>query len=198
MLTAIDYYLSLASPYAYLGHNRLGQIAATQGATVRIRPVDTPRIFAATGGVPLAKRPPARQAYRLVELGRWASHLGVLMTLEPKYFPVDDSLAARAVIAADRQSQDAFALAGAFLRAVWVEQRNIADRSTVAEILTETGLDPAAVLAQADQDDTAALRQAYTDDAIAAGVFGVPSYVLKNELFWGQDRLDMVDRALGG
>lgn len=198
MTGTVDYYYSLISPWTYLGDARLARIAADAGAVLNYRPVDLGKIFPVSGGLPLAKRAPQRRAYRLLELGRWRERLGIRLTLEPRYFPADESLAARVVIAARQAAADAGRLSNAILRAVWAEERDIADAETLAAICAENELDAATLLAAAETEAVAHEYAANTDEAIARGVFGAPSYVYRDELFWGQDRLDFLERALAG
>lgn len=195
-MTVIDYYFSPVSPFTYLGHQRFGAIAGKHGATVRLKPIDLGRIFPVSGGLPVPKRAPQRQAYRLVELKRWSTRLDLPLNLHPKHFPAPDALASHMIIAADRDGADAFGLAGAFMRAVWAEEQNIADRDAAVAIADACGLDGGALAARAEQPDIAAQRDAFTDEAIEAQVFGAPTYALDGELFWGQDRLDLLDEAL--
>ena len=197
MSKTIDYYVSLQSPWTYLGHQRLLELAAQHDATIIPRPVDFGTIFPATGGLPLPKRAPQRQAYRLVELARWRDFLNLPLNLQPRYFPVSEALAAGIVITARQQdSAAAVALTGAILRAVWVEERDIADPITLGAIASAFGLDGEDLLRQAEQDTIRDMKAADSQAAIARGVFGAPSYVYQDEIFWGQDRLDFLARAL--
>jgi 2-hydroxychromene-2-carboxylate isomerase len=196
MTKVIDYYLTLISPWAYMGSPRFEEIAARHGAEVRVKPVDYGAIFPRTGGLPLAKRAPERQAYRLMELKRWPAQLNMALNLHPAHFPVPDGAAAHLVLAAAETGGDPLMLAHALLRAVWTEERNIADAATLEEIARETGHDAAALTAKAGEPEIQKMREAQTEEAIARGVFGAPTYVYKDELFWGQDRLDFLDRAL--
>jgi 2-hydroxychromene-2-carboxylate isomerase len=194
----IDYYLAPQSPWTYLGHARLVQIAKDAGATVRLRPVDLGgKIFPVSGGLPVGQRPPQRQAYRLVELRRFSEYLRLPLNLKPRFFPVAGDLAAKLIIAVDLQdgTDAALRLAGAVLTAVWAQERNIADVSTLQELLVEQAL-PAARLGAASEAQAAERYDAYTAAAIDAGVFGAPSYVVDGEIFWGQDRLDFLQRKL--
>ncbi len=196
MAKTIDYYFSPASPWTYLGHGRFHEIARKHGASIAVKPVDYGRIFPLSGGVPVAKRAPQRQAYRLVELERWSKHLGMPMNIQPKFFPYDARLAALVIIAAG-DADKAMKLAGAFLRGCWAEEKNMADEVEVAAAIRSAGVDSGALLKQANAPETAARFEAFTDEAIARQVFGAPTYVYRNELFWGQDRLEFLDRALG-
>ena len=197
MNRAIDYYFSAPSPWTYLGHDRLLALLAAHRREVRVLPVDFNRVFAASGGLPLPKRAPQRQAYRLLELRRFAEHLGMALNPEPKYFPVDatpSSLLITLVAHADGMDA-AMRLSGAVFAACWREERDIASDGTLAELLDETDL-PTERLAQSRGAETQARYDAHTQAAIDAGVFGAPTYIVEGEMFWGQDRLDFLQRRL--
>lgn len=195
MTKTIDYYVSLISPWTFLGHDRLVKMAAQNAATIAIWPVDFSIIFPCTGGIPLPKRSEQRKAYRLQELRRWREHLQVNLNLEPKHFPVSDRLAATMVVnLRESDAEAAVRLAGACLRACWVEERDISDVATLHEIAAELGLDGEALLA--DEEGTLQTIGRDSQQAIERGVFGAPSYRLDGEIFWGQDRLDFLERAL--
>jgi 2-hydroxychromene-2-carboxylate isomerase len=155
------------------------------------------KVFPVSGGLPLAQRAPQRQAYRLVELKRFSAHLGVPLNLHPKFFPVADAAAARLIIAVDLHdgADAAMAITGAVTRAVWVDECNIADETTLAALLAALGL-PAQRLADAQSQAVIARYETDTQRAIDTGVFGAPTYVVDGEVFWGQDRLDFVQRRL--
>ena len=195
--TRIDYYLAPISPWAYLGHARFVRIAQAAGACVQVKPMDLGAIFPISGGLPLPKRAPQRQAYRLVELKRTSDWLGLPMNLQPTYFPAAGDDAARLIIAVDLAlgSSTALDIAGRIGAATWAQQRNIADPAVLAELLAEAGLPPK-LLADASGPEVLQRYAAYTQQAVDAGVFGAPSYVIAGEIFWGQDRLDFVERRL--
>ena len=199
MTLAIDYYLAPQSPWTYLGHERFVRMAAQAGASVNVLPVDLGgKIFPVSGGLPLSQRPPQRQAYRLLELARWRDFLQLPLNIKPRFFPVAGDDAARLIIAVEKSDGSAAALrlTGAVLAAVWAQERDIANPATRAELLAECDLS-----AQCATDaQSAAVQAAYernTQQAIEAGVFGAPSYVADGELYWGQDRLDFLQRRLG-
>ncbi len=200
MTRTVEYYFVPVSPWTYLGHARFAAIAAATGATVRVLPVDIGgRVFPVSGGLPLAKRPPQRQAYRLLELKRFSEQLGMPLNLHPKHFPVPPDDAARLIIAVDMNDGSAAAmkLTGALLTAVWAEERNIADAAVLSALLAEQGLPTDRLTASRAE----AVQQRYDADtqrAIDMGIFGAPSYVIDGEIFWGQDRLDFVQRRLVG
>jgi 2-hydroxychromene-2-carboxylate isomerase len=192
----VDYYFTPSSPWTYLGHQRFVDVAKRQGAHVAVKPIDLGRIFPVSGGLPLAKRAPQRQAYRLTELKRWRAFLGMPLNLQPKFFPVASDPAALLIIAADRKELNALALAGAIMRAVWAEERDIADSETLKAIAREQGRDADALAAAAADPAARAVYDAYTAEALERGVFGAPTYAYADELYWGQDRLDFLERAL--
>lgn len=198
MSKVIDYYVFVNSPWTYLGHRRFVEIAHAAGASIRVRPMDAAKVFPVSGGLPLAQRPKQRQAYRIFELKRWREHLGVPINIQPKYFPTPTDLAAKMVVAANDDSAPARALdlLGRFLAAVWAEERNIGDETTLAAIAGEAGLDGAALIARAKSAETQARYDAYSQEAIDRQVFGAPTYFYRDEPFWGQDRLDFLQRAL--
>ncbi len=197
MSKTVDYYLAPQSPWTYLGHQRFVQIAKAAGATVRVMPMDLGQVFPISGGLPLGKRAPQRQAYRLVELTRFSKALNLPLNLHPKFFPVAGDPAARLIIAVDMHhgTEAALALTGAVLSAVWHEERDIADATTLAALLGEHQLD-ASCLALSSSPEVQARYDSYTQSAIDTHVFGAPSYVIDGDMFWGQDRLDFVAKKL--
>ena len=199
MSRMVDYYFAPQSPWTYLGHERFIAIAKAAGATVRVLPVDLGgKVFPISGGLPLAKRAPQRQAYRLLELKRFSEYLNAPLHIQPKYFPVSGDDAARLIIAVDLHdgTEAALRITGTVLAAVWAQERNIADAKVLADMLAQTGLN-AQRLEQSYSQAVQERYEAYTQQAIDAGVFGAPSYVLEGEIFWGQDRLDFLERKLG-
>ena len=182
-MKTIDYYMSPGSPWTYLGHGRLAAMAKRHGAQVNVKPVDFGVIFPQSGGLPLPKRAPQRQAYRLMELKRWKEYLGIPLVIQPKFFPVDAGPAAALIAGAKPETR--MALAGDLLAALWKDDRNIADPALLDDLARKHG-------AKADK----AQFDAFTQEALARNVFGAPSYVYRDEIFWGQDRLDFLDRAL--
>jgi len=192
----VDYFLALQSPYTYMGHARFEALAAKYGATVNYKPTEMPKVFAVSGGVPVKQRAPQRQAYRFQELRRWSEHLGLPMNLEPKFFPVQEGEAAKVVIAAIQRGEHPGKLIGACLRAVWAEERNLADPATIRALASENGYDADALIAAAAEPAVQAAYDANTAEAIERQVFGVPTYAFGTELYWGQDRLEFVERRL--
>jgi 2-hydroxychromene-2-carboxylate isomerase len=198
MAITITYYLSLNSPWTFMGSALFAEIVQRYGADVDVKPAKFGPIFEQTGGLPLPKRSPQRRAYRLMELKRWREVRGIPLNLEPKHFPSDDLAAVRLVISAKLQGKDAHLLSLEFGRAIWEREESLADAAVMSAAAQRAGLDAAALRANGPSDaDLDALYEQYTQDALKAGVFGAPSYVLPSgEIFWGQDRLELLERAL--
>ena len=201
-LLVVEYYFALASPWSYLGNDRLRAIAAAHEAVIDPVIVDYDRMFAAAGTVPLPERPPLRKAYRLVELRRWSAWRDVPLAPEPRHYrgeveEPDERLAALMVTAAKAAGEDSLALAHAIGRALWAEERFPFVRSELLSIAQAVGLDGPSLLAAAERPETVRLYESQTERAIARGVFGMPFYIWRDEPFWGQDRLEMLDAALG-
>ena len=193
----IDYFFTPVSPFTYMGHERFVAIAKKHGVGVAVKPVDIGKVFSVSGGLPLKQRAPQRQAYRLFELKRWRQHLGMPLNPQPKFFPVPAELSSKWILAAlERGTESGLKLAGAIMRAVWAEERDVSDAATLSAIASEQGFDAAALAARAASDDIAARYEALTQEAIDRQVFGAPTYIYRDEPFWGQDRLDFLDRAL--
>lgn len=191
----IDFFYTLLSPFTYMAVERPREIAEKHGATITYRPVDFPKVLGETGGLPVPKRHPFRQAYRLQELPRLARRAGVPITLHPAHWPVDATRACNAVIAAGANGAEMMGLSHAFLRACWAEERDIADPATIDEILMAAGQPNADTL---DMGAAAETYAANTALAMEMGVFGAPFFVVDGaEKFWGQDRLDFLDEHLG-
>lgn len=196
-MKTITYYFSPQSPWAYLGHDQLMAMAEKYQAEVLPRPCAFgTQVFPVSGGLPLKQRPAQRQEYRLVELKRWSEFRGLPLNVHPQHFPIDETIAARMIAATIKQEGNgpALALTGALFRAIWAQERNIADADTLIEIGNQCGLDGAKLYANLDSGSQ--LFEQYTQEAIANRVFGAPWYVYEGEPFWGQDRLDFLERAL--
>ncbi len=195
-MVQIDYFFATISPFVYLGGARFQAIAAAHGAEVRFIPLDAPALFPRTGGQVLADRHDSRKAYRLQELRRQSVKRGMALNLKPAFFPVNPAPSAYAVIAAAKAGGDVHGLVQGFGRAVWAEDRNIAEDEVVKDILTAHGFDPG--IANRGMLMAAETYAANLEEAVLRGVFGVPFFVVSEERFWGQDRLEDLDLHLQG
>ena len=196
MSTQIDYYFTSVSPFTYLGHSTFLQIADGAGVEIRYKPVRLGKVFANSGALPLAERPKSRQAYRLLEIGRWARKRGLPVNLHPAHFPTDPGLADRCVIALQETGQQAGAFLGQILAACWSQEKNIADEAVIREILSALNVDADELIRLAQSEKIQAIYDANTADAVEQGVLGSPAYLLNGEQFWGQDRLELLADAL--
>ncbi len=192
-----QYFFSPISPWSYLGHARFVALAKQHGVQIEVRPLDMGKVFAVSGGLPLAKRAPQRQAYRLTELARWSEFLQLPINAQPKFFPVSPDAASKLIIATRLALgvEVALDLSQAIMRALWAEEKNIGDADTLAQIANSCELDGRMLLKSSDTASVQAEYDRNTDDGIAANVFGAPWYVVEGEGFWGQDRLDFLERA---
>jgi 2-hydroxychromene-2-carboxylate isomerase len=197
MSRTIDYYFTMVSPWAYIGDALFKSIARKHRLDVVYRPVNLGKLFPNSGGLPLGQRHPLRQQYRLIELQRWREKRGLSsFAIQPKNWPFDPTLADACVLALVAAKVDPSAFISAGFKAIFEQQRGLADRAVIADVLKACGADAEAILAAAGTD---AIKQAYDanyDHALAAGAFGSPAYVLDGEVFWGQDRLELLDEAL--
>lgn len=192
----IDYYFTLLSPWTYLGHGTFVDLAKQHGLEVRYRPTPLRSVFDETGGLPLPKRHPVRQRYRVLELQRWRAKRNLPLTLFPKFFPYDVSLADRMVLAVAARGDDPGGFVGEVLADVWAREQDMSRPELVLAAAGRAGLETDGLIEAAQSETTGQAYQASIAEAIEAGVFGAPSYVLDGEIFWGQDRLDLLADAL--
>jgi 2-hydroxychromene-2-carboxylate isomerase len=196
MARRVTCYFTTVSPWAYIGHEPFLEIAREHDLAIDWKPVSLGEIFPQTGGLPLAKRPPARQRYRMLELQRWREKRGLNFSLHPKNWPFDCALADRSVVAVVRSGKDAATYIGGVFKVAFEEERNCADETVLAEILSASGHDAPAILSAARSPEIEAAYKSNIAEALADGVFGSPTYVLHEELFWGQDRLELLQDAV--
>jgi 2-hydroxychromene-2-carboxylate isomerase len=191
-----DYYFSFNSPWAYIGHKPVMEIAKAYGLKVKFKPVLLVELFSETGGLPLPKRHPVRQRYRMVELQRWRDKRGLTFHLQPKNWPFSPRLADGVVIAALEAGHDPAAFMQRVYAGVWEDQLNLADPATLAKLADDSGLPGKALVERSGSDEVGAAYEQNRQDALAADVFGSPGYVLDGEVFWGQDRIELLADAL--
>lgn len=196
MPRTIEYYFSLSSPWAYIGHALFMDVVRRHEVQVVHKPVALGGVFEQTGGLPLPKRHPARRRYRMMELQRWREKRGLSFALEPKHWPFDPTRADRAVIAILAGHGDPDAYLRAAFKGIWEEERDLGDRLVQAELLEAAGYDSTTLLEAADGTMTEAVYALNLENAVSAGVIGSPGYVLDGEVFWGQDRLELLEDAL--
>ena len=189
--------MSHGSPWTFLGHNRLGNIIKKFNVKLNMYPVNYGEIFPISGGLPVSKRPPQRQKLRLQELKRWGEFLKVNLIPQPTFFPSKSILPSLIIIAAKIQKTNKdFDLAQNIMNALWVQDLDIDDENILSKILRQTDLSSKEILSCAKSDECKNLFEEYTNLAIKENVFGAPTYILEDQVYWGQDRLDFVERHL--
>jgi 2-hydroxychromene-2-carboxylate isomerase len=196
MSRQVDYYFSFQSPWAYIGHNLFREVARTHGLKVNYKPVVLVDLFSETGGLPLMKRHPVRQRYRMVELQRWRDKRGLKFHLQPANWPFNARLADGVVIAAIEAGLDPEPFMRRAFAAVWEDQLNLTDPATLIELADASGLPGKQLVERSGSDEISAAYEKNRQDALAADVFGSPVYVLDGEVFWGQDRIELLADAL--
>ncbi|KAF5639305.1 thioredoxin [Fusarium sp. NRRL 52700] len=197
----IEYYFSFISLWSYIGSRRLQALAKEHDAEIVYKPVDLPHIFSMSGGVPVKQRSVQRQAYRLVEMERWTQVRDLPIVKHPKFYPVDPSLAHRVLLAAIEElgnrdpAVSEFARRG--LETVWANESDMADPATIIEVANASGLDGSRLLERAKQESKFAEQEdALTKEAVDRRIFGAPFYIYRDEPFWGQDRLELLDEVI--
>jgi 2-hydroxychromene-2-carboxylate isomerase len=196
MRRQVDYYFSFQSPWAYIGYQRFREVVSTYGLNVNYRPVLLVDLFAETGGLPLPKRHPVRQRYRMAELQRWRDRRGLNFHLQPANWPFNARLADGVVIAAIEAGRDPDPFLLRAFAAVWEDQLNLADPATLVKMADDSGLPGKQLVERSGSDEIGAAYEQNRRDALAADVFGSPSHVLDGEVFWGQDRIELLADAL--
>ncbi len=195
MTRTVDFYFDYSCPYAYIASTRIEGVAARSGARLNLRPVLLGGILKELNGAtnPIDEMSPPKARHNVLDMHRWAAVRHVPFSYHPRH-PLRTLRALRATLAAGEPFGP---LMHAFFKAYWVDNRDLDDREVVAEILRERRLDARAVLARAESADIKSDLRARTDEAIEKGLFGVPAMIVEGNLYWGQDRLDEVEEALG-
>jgi 2-hydroxychromene-2-carboxylate isomerase len=196
MPRTVDYWFTLASPWAFLGHQVFLDLAKQHDVVIRYKPVPLGEVFPHTGGLPLPKRHPARQRYRILELQRWRAARGIALKINPKHWPLPIALPDRTIVAVVASGADPGRYVRRAFESIWVEDRDLREDATLIALLNEAGHDGKAILESAKSDAIGAIYAARAQEAVDANVIGSPCYVLDGEVFWGQDRLPLLESAL--
>jgi 2-hydroxychromene-2-carboxylate isomerase len=192
----LDFYFSFVSLWTYIGFQALEDLLQRQALQVVYKPIDLHAIFKAGGGLPVTQRPPQRQAYRFVEMQRWRDIRGVPLVLKPKHHPSNPEIGHRMLLAALAQGQDVRRFVRQALRVLWVDDLNVEDPAVMVAVAQRSGLDGEALLAASASPAVAAEEQRLTREAVERQVFGTPFFFYRDEPFWGQDRLDLLEAAI--
>ena len=193
----VDYFMSHGSPWTFLGHNRLNKIVKKFNVQLNMYPVNYGEIFPISGGLPVSKRPLQRQKIRLQELKRWAEFLNIDLIPEPKFFPSKSLLPSLLIIAAKiKKTNKDFELASSIMNALWVKELNVDEENTLKNIMDNLELDSEDLLSFAKSQECESMFKEYTNIAIEKNVFGAPTFIIDDQIYWGQDRLDFIERHL--
>ena len=192
----IELYFSFISLWTYIGSLTFQSLVKSTGATVIYKPIDLLAVFSAGGGKPVRERPLQRQAYRLVEMERWRKIRNIPLVTWPKFYPADPSLAPRALLSAIEANEDVTAYVHAGLKAVWADELDIADPETILQLLDQSGLNGQKYLSRAHEEALSVRERKLTTEAIDRQLFGAPFYFYRDEPFWGQDRLALLEDAI--
>ena len=193
----VDYFMSHGSPWTFLGHNRLNKIVKKFNVQLNMYPVNYGEIFPVSGGLPVFKRPLQRQKIRLQELKRWAEFLNIDLIPEPKFFPSKSLLPSLLIIAAKiKKTNKDFELASSIMNALWVKELNVDEENTLKNIMDNLELDSEDLLSFAKSQECESMFKEYTNIAIEKNVFGAPTFIIDDQIYWGQDRLDFIERHL--
>ena len=193
----IKYFMSHGSPWTFLGHNKIIKISKDNGCDLEMLPVNFGEIFPVSGGLPVHKRPLQRQTYRLQELKRWSEYLKINLNPQPKYFPSRSLLPTNVIISLKLLNfNNIFEIANTIMEGLWVKQMDIDDPTNLKKILLRYYKTAEEILEFAQSDVVKKELKKYTEDAIKLSVFGAPTYIIDDQVFWGQDRLDFVERYI--
>jgi 2-hydroxychromene-2-carboxylate isomerase len=193
----IEYYFAVPSPFAYLGSTKLQSIAVKYNAEIIEKPCDlVGGIFTKTGGVPVPQRSPQRQKYRLDELKRWSEFLNIKININPKFFPPKDPhLPAKFTIAANLLGTK-LVFGHGLLKQLWSDEKDISDEKNIEILSNSFKINFKELSTLAKSEKVTNIYKKNTEEAVKKNVFGAPTYIFNNELFWGQDRLEFLERAL--
>ena len=190
----VEYYYSVASPYAYLGVKKFQEIVKKYSLEVIEKPIDlVGTVFAEAGGTPVPKRHPSRQKYRLVEIERFGNKLNININKQPKFFPPADPHKAALFTIASIKSGLSIDFGKEVLTKLWSEEKDISQDLVLEEVCNKFKLNFNEIKTAANSEEIKSIYLSNSNDAIAQGVFGAPSFIMNNELFWGQDRLDFLE-----
>ena len=193
----VDYFMSHGSPWTFLGHKRLGEIIKKYKVKLNMLPVNYGEIFPISGGLPVSKRPVQRQKIRLQELKRWSKFLDINLIPQPTSFPSKSMLPSLLIIASQiMKTNKDFELAHNIMNALWVEDLDIDDENVLLSILNKMDFSSEEILSLAKSEECTSVMQKYTKHAIDKNVFGAPTFIIDDQIYWGQDRLDFVERHL--
>lgn len=192
----IDFYFSFVSLYTYIGYEAFQDLVNRYNLEVNYKPIDLHAVFSAGGGLPVSKRPPQRQAYRFVEMQRWRLARNIPLVLKPKHHPSDPVIGHRMLLAALKEGSDVRQFVGNALKILWVNDLDIQDPKVMVQVANQSGLNGDALLEKSHDAVIQADIDNLTQEAVQRQVFGTPFFFYRDEPFWGQDRLEMLEEMI--
>ena len=195
----IDFYMVVISPWCYLGLDRLISISKTYGIKINIKPIDIFSIFKEYGTKVFKDRPLPVQINRINEIKRWGNYLNIKIIEKPKFHPVDPNISSKVIIASllfDNDLEKTFALTKNLCEAVWVKDLNVSDEKVINQICEQLDLHEKTKTLYNEDGEVFEILQNNTIDAKKNNVFGVPTFLYKNELYFGQDRMFMLEQSI--
>lgn len=196
MNNMLDYYFATPSPWAYLATPRIIELEKKYNIEINWKPADLMEIFSIHGVANVKDRPQPVQLNRLTELGRWSKFLNMPLTIQPKYFPVDPTLSHKVIILAQKNNIDVKNLIFSFQKAVWTDEKDISNENVILEICKTNKFESSSIITDANSEEIQNEYKNNTKDALSKNVWGSPTFVYNNELFWGQDRIEFLERAI--
>ena len=189
--------MSHGSPWTFLGHKKVNEISKINNCELDIMPVNYGEIFPVSGGLPVHKRPLQRQKYRLQELKRWSEFLKIKLNPEPKHFPSRSLLPSKVIISVKILNfENVNDIAYAIMEGLWIKEMNIDDPKNLKKILTRFIKTADEVIDFSESKQVEKEMNEYTKEAIDLAVFGAPTYIIDDQIYWGQDRLDFLERYI--
>jgi 2-hydroxychromene-2-carboxylate isomerase len=194
MAKTVEFYFDVGSPYSYLAYKALPGIAAAHAAQIVWRPMLLGGVFKATGGHSPAGNP-AKRKWMDEDMQRWAARYGAAFTRNP-HFPINTLILMRGAVGMQMRGPDFHKYVEVIFHAMWVEPRNLGEQQELAAVLRQAGFDADAFQTLVSDPEVKEQLKNNTENAVARGVFGAPTFFVGEEMFWGQDRLDLVAAAL--
>ena len=196
MTNTLDYYFATPSPWAYLATPRVVELKKNYNLKINWKPANLMEIFAIHGVANVKDRPQPVQLNRLTELKRWSKFLSMPLTIQPKLFPVDPTLSHKTIILAQKNNINVDNLIFSFQKAVWADEKDISDENIIIEICKANNFNSNSIIEDANSEEIINEYKSNTQEALSKNVWGSPTFIYNNELFWGQDRIDFLERAI--
>ena len=196
MTNIIDYYFATPSPWAYFATPRIKKIEEKYNLKINWKPCNLAEIFSINGTAAVKDRPQPVQINRINELKRWSQYLNIPNSIHPKYFPVDPTISHKIIIIAQNKNIDPFNITFAFMKSVWAEEKDISDEETIKNICKQNNMPSDLIIEEANSEEINNQYKKNTKEALKKNVWGSPTFIYNNELFWGQDRIEFLEREI--